>query len=101
MELVINGKMNKIYTQSGIEIIACGNEGSPIRCKDQFDITFPKLLEKMQSDYYQKSTTEEWELEDIAIYDKVDKSLWRDLFRAVRFYFNECAVIFDKSTLPD
>ena len=82
--------MNKIYNQSGLEIIACGGNCSPIRCKEQFDITFPKLLDKMINNWFQeRSLTQEWELEDIAIEDNIDKIYWRDLFQAVKFYYNE------------
>lgn len=84
--------MNKIYNQSGIEIIACGNEGSPIRCKEQFNITFPKLFDLVRTTWYQGSIyrhTDPKELFYIMEEDNIDKSVQSDLSRAVYFYFTE------------
>jgi hypothetical protein len=84
--------MNKIYNQSGIEIIACGGEGSPIRCKEKFNITFDKLLKTVILNWFRgglERHTDSRELFEIMDNDGILKENQSDLYRAVYFYFDE------------
>jgi hypothetical protein len=84
--------MNKIWNQSLKNVIACGSDGSPIRCRDKFDITFPKLLTTLQNNWCRgrlERHTDPNELYEIMTNDGIVKEFHSDLYRAVYFYFDE------------
>ena len=85
--------MNKIYNQSGKEIIACGNVGSPIRCKEQFNITFPRCFDILINNWIRgglERHTEPNELfDEMKKYPVVNEEDRIDLYRSLYFYFTE------------
>jgi len=81
--------MNKLYNQSNEEIIACGTEGSPIRCKTLYNLTFDKLLSVLKHDFSRKIITNDSYLMNIIIQDKIPKEQQSNMLKAVNFYFKE------------
>jgi hypothetical protein len=73
---------NKITTQSGREITAVGNDGSHIRNKEQFDVTFPKLMEVIKGNKFCSNS----ELVGICRNDKVPDDKIYGLISTVNFY---------------
>lgn len=78
--------------QKGEFIIAVGQEGSFARIKTEFDITIPKLIEKLWSYWYQGGInrhTPHYELENICEDDEVAKEMWSKLINTAYYYFTE------------
>jgi len=83
--------MNKVENQTGEQIIAIGAEGSHIRNETVFNLTMPKLIQRIRnsnawSDI--KDTTLyrdlEWQCED----DNLPKEQWSNLINSA-FYLIE------------
>lgn len=81
--------MIKVKNQTGEQIIAIGAEGSHIRNKTVFNLTMPKLIQRIRnsnawSDI--KDTTLyrdlEWKCED----DNIPKEQWRGLINSAFYY---------------
>lgn len=84
--------MNHIVNQSGETIIAIGSEGSHIRNKTKFNITFPKVLEKLSEQWEQRSSDSGWisyfDLQEICIIDGLSIQEYNALIRTALFYLN-------------
>lgn len=74
--------MNKTVNQNGDVIIAVGQKGSPIRCKEEYNVTLPKLVDKLN-----KGTIIFNELRNICAEDNVPQEDVLFLIRAAQFYF--------------
>jgi hypothetical protein len=84
--------MNHVENQKGERIIAVGAEGSHVRNRDVFNITIPKMIEKIWSNYYWGGTlrhTRLEELDDICQDDNGPKEWWRSVQATAYYYFDE------------
>jgi len=81
--------MNHTTNQLGEDIIAVGAKGSHIRNKDEYNITMPKLIQRIRNSKAWSDipdTSEFSDLELICEEDNVPKSEWQNLIRSARFY---------------
>jgi hypothetical protein len=84
--------MNMIMTQLGERIVASGSEGSHIRYKEQYDLTFPKLLQRIRNSQAWsdvKDTTLDRDLIWICEDDNILKSEINGLIKSAKFYYDK------------
>lgn len=81
---------NKIITQSGKEVFAVGQDGSHARNLVQFDITLPKLIDKLFRNWSRGGLdrhTEPHELYAIMYADEVKLEDYNSLYQSAYYYF--------------
>jgi hypothetical protein len=83
--------MNKTRNQLGDEIIAVGAKGSHIRNKLEYNITIPKLIQRIRNSRgwsHIPDTSLYKDLEYICEDDNTPKSEWRSLIETAYFYYD-------------
>jgi hypothetical protein len=84
--------MNHIYNESGERIIASGSPYSPVRIKEQYNLSFPKALKIRIDAYLQNKDMDEKMNQEIVSFwlkEGVPKGLVHYFRKAVEYYFNE------------
>jgi hypothetical protein len=81
--------MNKTYNQLGEEIIAVGEKGSHIRNSEEYNITMPKLIQRIGNSNAWSDIPDSSEFKDLEYIcedDNIPKSEWQNLIRSAKFY---------------
>lgn len=82
---------NKIINQSGKEVFAVGQDGSHARNLVEFDVTIPKLIDRLFfywcNDVKSNQLYRLSELYSIMEEDAVPKEKWNQLYQSAYYYF--------------
>jgi hypothetical protein len=84
--------MNKITNESGIEVVAVGYEGSHVRNFDMYNVTMPKLIDTLLSNWSIGIVDESKCRQDLyAIMESanIPKEKHNSLYKTAYFYFEQ------------